>query len=211
MRREQGYRGKTTIFIIFILVIVFGIITATSGQETKTPDILLIYSSGTPYVYSKGKPPKDYDALSCPTPKKENVRTVAEKLGIALKQNNLVVRVAEASEITDHNEILKARMIIIGSPSYLGNVDWKIKKLLDVTFYPIYFSSKERLGKKRIAAFSMAQIEPSANRTLEAIKTAANDYRGTFGPTMIVLVKYPEGEINKRINQFAEQIAKEVD
>ena len=211
MRRKQGYRVKTTFLIIFILVIVFGIITAISGQETRTPDVLLIYSSGTPYVYTKGEPPKDYDALSCPTPKKENVRTVAEKLGNALKRKNLVVCVAEASEITDHNEILKARMIIIGSPSYLGNVDWKIKKLLDVTFYPIYFSGKERLGKKRIAAFSMAQIEPSAKKTLEAIKTAAGDYRGTFGPTMIVLVKHPEEEVNKRVNQFAGQIAKEID
>lgn len=198
------------IAIAYTLTIVPNHASETKRNQTESNDVLIIYSTGTPVDSPGDLSSEEYDSITLPTPKRENVKTVTEKLGISLRKKNFVVRVVEASEIRHQDELFNARLIIIGSPSYLGNVSWKIKKFMDEFFYRIYSSGKKRLGGKCIAAFSMAEIEPSAQKTLDAIRTAVGDYRGTFGPTMIVLTKQTEQEIKEHITRFTEQVALEI-
>ena len=110
-------------------------------------------------------------------------------------------------EIKHRDEILRARLVVIGSPAYFANVSWKIKKLFDEQFHRIYLLEKKRLAKRRIAAFAMAEIEPSARSALKAIKAVVRDCKGRFGPTMIFLTKHSKKEIRKRINQLAQELA----
>ena len=206
--------GKITIFFViisFTCAIVLAMTTAPVAQEKPAAsDILIVYSSGTPSITISDIPHENVDAITCPTPEKENMKTVSEKLGTALRERKLTVRVAEASDIKHPDEILRTGIVIIGSPSYFGNVSWVIKKFFDEHFGLIYASGEKRLGGKAVASFSMAEVEPSARGTLKAIDRAVRDCRGIIGPTMIILVKQPEEEINLKIKQFAEKIALEI-
>lgn len=201
---------KSKVFLLLATLLISLSIAGNSSiakeNPSESPDVLLIYSSGTPSITISKMSPESSDAVTCPTPEKENMKTVSEKLGTELRSKKLTVRVAESHEIKHPDEILQARMVIIGSPSYFGNVSWPIKKFFDELFGKIYASGSERLDGKRIAAFSMAEIEPSARHTLETIQRAVSDCRGTFGPTMIVLTEHSEQDIIERVTEFAEQI-----
>ena len=194
------------IFLMILFIIMF---SSLCFAENTTPpnistDILLIYSSGIPHITISDIKPDEFDGVSCPTPEDENMRTVSEKLAAQLQKKNLKVSIIEAGKVKNRIEIINARLVIIGSPSYFGNVSWPVKKFLDEIFGEIYASVKGRLNKKRIAAFSMAEIVPSANSTLNAIKQAVHDCQGTFGSTMIITTKYSKKEVKEQITAIFE-------
>lgn len=64
-----------------------------------------------------------------------------------------------------------------------------MKKLLGQQFGTFYALSKERLAKKNIAAYTMAEIEASTGSALDVVKMAVNDCNGTFGPITIFASK----------------------
>lgn len=193
-------------FIAFLAYLLLGSSSEANEEREKSPDILLIFSSGTPYKDIRHFGAGEIDAITMATPTKENCRTIAEKIGSLLRERKLIVRLIEATEVKHRNEILAARLVVIGSPSHFGNVSWEIKKVLDEQFWKIYLL-RERLNKKRIAGFAMAEIKPSADRALKAIEIAVNDCRGRFGPTAIFLTDHSSEEISQRIKKFADQLA----
>jgi hypothetical protein len=65
---------------------------------------------------------------------------------------------------------------------------------------------KEKLGKKRVAAFATAETELSANAALKAIKAVVQDCRGDFGPTLVILIDHSEGEIDQKVQAFVKRI-----
>lgn len=203
---------------LFPVVGFLGFMMASSKAEEQVkmvPDILIIYSSGTPFNWEliknrtnrSDKDTQELDAITTPTPLVENCKSIAEKLAGALRDRQIIVGVKEVVEIKQRSEILNARMVILGSPAYFGNVSWKMKKLFDEQFHKIYLLEEGRLAKRRVAAFSMAEIEPSANAALRAIKAVVSDCRGRFGPTKVFLTKHSGKEVKKRIKEFADQLA----
>lgn len=188
-------------------------------KRSTTLDILIIYSTGNPYDWNslediaKGIETdlKDIDAITTPTPLTVNCGNIARELAASLSEKNLIVRVAETMEIKHRDEILQARMVVVGSPAYFGNVSWQIKKLFDEQFHKIYLLEKGRLSKKRIAAFSMAEVNGSARSALQAIRSVVIDCKGRFGPTTIFLTKHSKTEINNRVEEFSAQLADLVD
>lgn len=184
-------------------VLLAALCPAAFSQE-RTPDVLIIYSSGTPEgtISESGA-----DAVTLPTPKGENIRTVSERLGALLRERGMSVRVAPADEVRTAGEILDAGMVVFGSPSYFNNVSWEIKRCIDLQFSPIY-SRKERLGGKTVAAFCMAEIAPSAEATLAILRHTVLDCRGTFGPTMTFLVEHPADKVAGLVNAFADDLAR---
>jgi flavodoxin len=216
MDKIKKIAGVQVLFLLS-LVGVLGFMMASSEAEEKrekVPDILIIYSTGTPFNWEvvtsnrnrSDKEMQELDAISTPTPPIENCKSIAVKLGRALQSQKLKIRLKEVSEITHRSEILNARMVILGSPAYFGNVSWKMKKLFDEQFHKIYLLEKGRLAKRRVAAFSMAEIEPSANAALKAIKAVVSDCRGRFGPTKVFLTKHSGKEVKKRIKKFAKEL-----
>jgi flavodoxin len=202
--------------ILALLIPAPMVFSQTNAEKGQPPEVLIIYSTGTPFEWEvvmkkaskrSTREIEEIDAITTPTPSVQNCTTIAQKLAAVLRERHFTVRIAETGEIEHRNEILGARLLVIGSPAYFGNVSWKMKKLFDEQFHKIYMLEKNRLAKKRVAAFSMAEVDGSANGTLRAIKAVVGDCRGRFGPTMIFLLKHSKKEIQKRINQFAEQLA----
>ncbi|MHB9028906.1 MAG: flavodoxin family protein [Candidatus Latescibacterota bacterium] len=186
----------------FCAVSIFPCITV-NAQE-KGPDVLIIFTSGTPRGTAGNQ---TTDAVTLPTPKEPNVRTIAGKISESLKKEGLTVRLAHASEVKSPEEILQSGMIIFGSPAYFNNISWEMKKLIDEQFVRI-FALKTRLNGKRAAAFSMAEVIPSAEATLNVLKNTVTDCQGVFGPTMACLVKNPPEEVDKLTATFLEELLK---
>jgi len=211
MQREEQKRfnQKKVALLISIFVAIwipFLAVNQASADQENPCDMLIIYSSGNPFKNISDMSPKEVDAVTTPTPIQNNCRNIAEQLAFALRDKNFVVRVASAIDIKHRNEILRARLVVLGSPARFWNVSWQMKKLFDVQFAQIYVS-EGRLRKKRIAAFSMAEIDASARAALKAIKAVVADCKGQFGPTMTYLTKHSKKEVRKRINRFADKLA----
>ena len=171
-----------------------------AGAPAKKVDVLIIYSSGN--VTPSGKE----DAVTTPTPAKENMKTVSEKLEKALIAKKLTVRLASYTEKITPDDIMASGILVMGSPSYWSNVSWQMKKYIDEQFTPFYYI-KGHMNKHKAAAYSMAEWEPSANRTNEVIRELITQNDGVFGPTMTVLVPHSPEEVQKRIDKFADDIA----
>ncbi len=216
---KSRFNGKQILIVLSFLLTTMSFsvpVIQAEEEQAKSPDVLLIYSSGTPLDYYSNGPlfekirqrsHREVDVVTTATPFKENCKTIAKELASVLRNKRLVVRVAKATDIKHRNEILRARLVIIGTPSCFGNVSWELKKLFDEQFSQIGALEKRGFAKRRIAAFAMAEILPSANAALKAIKTAVTDCQGRFGPTMTFLVKHSKKEVRQRINRFANELA----
>ena len=140
-----------------------------ASAGTGPPDVLVIYDSGLPSKTISEVTAADNDVMAGPTPKVTNCRTVAQELAATLESRGLVVRVVEASAV--ENPKVQARVIVLGSPARFWNVSWRMKKFFDEQFGRIYISSKQEFATLRVAAFAMAEIEPSAAAALKAIES----------------------------------------
>jgi len=179
-------------------------------KQTVKPDVLIVFSSGTPYETVSDIKPGKADAVTCPTPKKENMATVAEKLVAVLRAKGLTVRAARSHEIKNYKEMLNARYLVFGSPSYFGNISWQMKKLIDEKLQSIYLSVEGRFNKRSIAVFSMAESEPSACETIRALERVFSDLNAVLGSSMVILTEHKPDEVNSRVQTFADEILKQV-
>jgi len=173
-------------------------------------DVLIIYSSGNPYMTISDIKAQNVDAISTPTPRYINCEIIAEKLQAALYQEKIKVRKAESSEIKVRKEILKAKIIVIVTPAYFWNVSWKIKKLIDEQFSQIYILRNQKNNRRKLASFAMAEIKSSAQDALGVIKRLANDIKWNFGPKEYVLTKYSTYEVDKRIKKFSNKLIEQL-
>lgn len=196
MRKTLKAKCISVFFLVsFIAVAALPMVgKAQENRSTKSGsyDVLIIYTSGKPHGTISDMEAEDADAVTCPTPRKENMRTVAGELSKALRSKKLSVRITRAKGIQNHNEILDAQIVVLGSPSYFGNMSWQMKKLMDEKFGAIYASGKKRLGRKKIAVFSMAEVESSARETIRTVGKAIRDCRGVMGPSLTVLTKHTD-------------------
>jgi flavodoxin len=191
------------------MTVCFFNVAKANERNLKPLDVLIIYSTGTSFKTISDMNPQEVDAVTTATPEKENCKSIAEKLAAILSLKGLSVRVTEATKIKHRDEVLKAKLIIIGTPGRFGNVSWEIKKLLDEEFGRIYILSKGDRGPigLKIAAFSMAEIENSAQEALEAINKAVRECKGELVHTITFLTKHSREEIDQRIMKFGNQIS----
>ena len=178
-------------------------------------DVLIIYSSGTPLdYYKKGglfaaikkEKPDPADAVTTATPTMVNCRIIAERLQKELQGHSINVRVATASEIQDRSEILGARLVVIGTPSRFWNVSWEIKKLFDEVFSQVGALEDRGFDGRKLAAYSMAEIQPSADKAIEAVRHAVQDCNGRLGPTMTLVTSDSERKALKEIGIFVKKL-----
>jgi flavorubredoxin len=202
LTRKSGINWGVLILVI-ATVVKFAVMISHSSGEPNGTDVIILYSSGVPFKTIGQVKANEVDAVTCPTPKHLNCKTVAELLGRVLREKNVEVKVASISEAVGNEDIINARLVVLGSPSRFWNVSWEMKRFLDEQFGRIYVADKKALRGKKVAAFAMAEIEGSANETLNALGRAVTDCGGTFGPTMIVLTRYSEKEIEKGVIEFA--------
>jgi flavodoxin len=176
-------------------------------SPSSPPDVLIIYSSGSPSKTISEMNTEDFHAIAGPTPKTMNCQILAQELAALLLDEGLSVRTTEVTKVESDEEVLAASLVVLGSPARFWNVSWQMKKLLDEKFGQIYGTAKERFASRKIAAFAMAEIEPSALAALDALKLAVQDCGGKMGPTLIVLTKDTNPDTQKKIRDFAHQLA----
>lgn len=186
--------------LLFLLPAVLFALAPTVGAKPDPSDVLIIYSSGN--VPPDGK----RDAVTTPTPSAENMKTVAQKLEKALKKRKLSVRLASVEENIPPEELLTAKVLVLGSPAYWSNLSWQMKKYVDETLTPM-FSMPGKMKGLKTAAFSMANLEPNAMKTIDALFDVVTIFQGACGPYMFVLVRQTPEEKQQRIDQFADKIA----
>lgn len=199
-RINDCMRMSAALFLIFCCFA-----TQILGQAGNSPasgtDVMIVYSTGNVHTG-----PGKADATSTPTPAKENMKTVAEKLVSALTAKKISAKAVLVSEVKTPDEMIKSKVLVLGSPAYFSNVSWQFKKFVDEQFMLIW-GQKNRLNNHNVAAFCMAAEEPSAQKVLEIIRDLVSDTRGTFGPTMTVLGKNTPEQVNQAVDKFADDIA----
>ncbi len=172
-----------------------------SGNDSPSgPDVLIVYSTGNVRTGTMKA-----DAVTTPTPVKENMRTVAEKLAAALMAKKIDARAVLVSDVKTHEEILKPGVLVLGSPAYFNNASWQFMKFIDEMFWPIWLD-KNKLQNHKAAVFSMADHEGSCHKVNDILKTLVTNARGTVGPAMVVVSKNTPDQVNRAVEQFAGEI-----
>ena len=179
--------------------------STVAPDGAKPPDVLIIHAAGTPV---SGKvTAKNVHAVSCPTPMAVNCRTLADQTAAALGAKGLGVRAVAAGSVADRDGILSARLVVLVSPSYFGDVSWKMHKMFDEMFFQIHVLGGDRLGGKPCATLIMGKSEPKCAKSVEAATAAAKACNGTAGPSAIVLAADSSEQSKQKIAAFADAIA----
>jgi hypothetical protein len=179
--------------------------STVAPDGAKPPDVLIIHAAGT--AVSGKVTAKNVHAVSCPTPMAVNCRTLADQTAAALGAKGLGVRAVAASSVADRDDILSARLVVLASPSYFGNVSWKMHKMFDEMFFQIHVLGGDRLGGKPFATLIMGKSEPKCAKSVEAATAAAKACNGTAGPSAIVLAADSSEQSKQKIAAFADAIA----
>lgn len=188
-----------------VLPLLWSCSTKTEQNETKEykkipNSILIVYSSGTPSKTLSDVKPEEVDALSGATPSIMNVEIISQKLYNELKKMGYTVKLVKASEIENYKEILQYDMLIIGNPTYFWNVNWEIKKMLDINLGKIYIAKRKEFKKMKHVVFSMCEYDKCGERANKQMGSAITDCSGKLNYSMVFEVK--------SISQFETQINK---
>ncbi len=170
------------------------------NAPSSGPDVLIVYSTGNVRAGTMKA-----DAVTTPTPAKENMKTVAEKLAAALTAKKISARAVLVSDVKTHEEIMRPRVLVLGSPAYFNNVSWQFMKFVDELFWPIWLDAN-KLQNHKAAAFAMADHEQSCHKVNEIIRTLVTNARGTFGPSMVVVGNNNPDQVNQAVEKFAGEI-----
>ncbi len=185
-------------------------LTLSAGEAAKAPavDVLIIYASGTPEG-GQADAGAAVQTTTLPTPRARNVKTLSESLGEALKAKGLAVRVVETGDIKDGEEVKAAKALVLGSPVYFSNVSWRMARLLDETFYPI-FSTREKLSGKPVAGIAMGGGEGGAKSVLDIMQRVVESCGGKWGPVAAFSGRTSDEDAQRMIGELADGIAAKV-
>ena len=198
-------RRAMTSLVVALLVTGCATPSDVAPDGAKPLDVLIIHAAGTPV--KEKVTAGNVDAVSCPTPAAVNCRTLAEQTALALGGKGLGAQVAAAASVTDRNAILGARLVVLASPSYFGNVSWKMHKMFDDVFFQIHALGGDRLGGKPFAILIMGKSEPKCAKSVEAAAGIVTACNGSAGPSTIVLGDDSDDQVKQKIATLADQIA----
>jgi len=203
-------------YLIYI-VIFYILFSCSKNKETlkfknaKEIKILILYSSGNPnaivpQIFEK----INVDAITSPTPKFVNTAIVAKMIADHLKKKISHVTLKKIEEVNSPQEILSADVILIGSPAHFGIMDWQTKRFFDEILYPIYIHRKIKLKDKYVGCFTTCQVYPSGKDCIKSIHRALYDFDSKKLPSLIILDKMPQNEIERKIAQFTKKLVTKI-
>jgi len=202
---------KIAITVAFLSVAAAAIALVLAQEKAPRGDepaeVLVVFASGNPA--DTGKDEGKADAITCPTPRDQNVGTIVQKIARDLREKKINVRILQAEEVADEMTLLDAGMLVLASPAYFSNMSWQMKKMIDERFGAVY-RLKGRFNGKPVALFSMAAVEQSAVEALKAMETAVEHCNGSVKAKTFVLAGEEKSPINVVIADFVEAITDEV-
>ena len=204
----SGYFRVTT-FVVMVTLLFFSILLARESSETRE-EVLLVYSSGEPVVWSElKKNPGIYETITSPTPKKRNVFLIARHICENLKQKGIGVRLARAENFAkeDWKEVYSYQTIVLGTPARFWNLSWEMKRFLEDIFIRIYALTENRAKGKVIAAFALAEIMPSSEKALDGMSGTISDNRASLALRLSLSLNMSEEEYTEEIKKFCNSLA----
>ena len=87
-----------------------------------------------------------------------------------------------------------ADVILIGSATHFGIMDWQTKRFFDVILFSIllciYVHHKAKLKDKYIGCFTTCEVYPSGKDCVKSIYRALYDFHSKKLPSLIILKNY---------------------
>lgn len=191
------------------LIILCACSSSPKEETAITPhDVLVIYSSGTPYKTISEVEKDKIDGITGTTPLEYNCKRIAMNMVSELREKKIDAVLVHASEIRDYKQILQAKAIVIGSPSRFWNTSWEVKKLFDDVFEKIYVAHKPEFKKVHVFSYAMAEYRGSAELTLQMIGHAVHDCGNKVDSSMVFVTSKPIPEYQAQCSNMADAIVK---
>ena len=207
MRRPHLLRGAVALaFLVAAALVIFA---ARAGEPAPAEDVLIIHAAGTPFEGLAALTAANVDAVSCPTPVAMNCGTVAEQVAAALRAKGLKVRVADAAAIKHRDEVLRPRLVVLGTPCYFATASWKMVRLLDEAYWQIWALKGDRLGGRTVATFATGKSEDPCRKAIADVQAFVKMCNANPGPTMVALITEAD-EVPERVARFADEIARSI-
>ena len=176
------------------------------AAPSKPPDVLIIEAGGTPFEAAAAITAANVDAVTCPTPVARNCKSVAEKVAEALKAKGLDVRVVAAEEVKDRRDLVAPRVVVLASPTYFGNVSWRMHKVIDERLWPIFAPGGERLAGHPYAVMTIGRAEANAKSSADFLQACVKSANGKVVATMTVGADTADAKAQESVATFAAAI-----
>jgi len=219
MQRYLLESKKISIYVICFYFVFYAIflLSCKKSENTfrsknlKQIKVLILYSSGNPNAIVPRISEKiDIDAITSPTPKFVNTAFVAKMIADYLRKEIPHVILKKIEEIKNAQEVLSADVILIGSATHFGIMDWQTKRFFDVILFSIYVHHKAKLKDKYIGCFTTCEVYPSGKDCVKSIYRALYDFNSKKLPSLIILDKMPQNEIEKRVAHFTKKLISKI-
>ena len=209
---------KISIFLLgLMLCVIFLVVLCFQTQNKATVvskslsqiKLLILYSSGNTTSQWETAVPnisEDIDAISSPTSKFVNKEVIANMIAHYLKKEMSRVTLKRFEEIKKSQEVLVADVILIGSATRFGIMSWQTKRFFDQTLFPICVHRRKRLSDKYIGCFTTCEVYPSGKDCIKSINRALYDFETNKLPSLIILDKTPQDELEKKVAHFTNEL-----
>ena len=178
-----------------------------TAAPAKAPDVLIIQAGGTPFEGAAAITAANVDAVTCPTPVARNCKSVADQVAETLRAKGLDVRVAAAEEIKDRQDLVAPRVVVLASPTYFGNVSWRMHKVIDERLWPIFAPGGERLAGHPNAVMAIGRSEANAKSAADFLQSCVKSTNGKVVATATFGADSTDAKVKESVAAFAEAIA----
>ena len=169
-------------------------------------DVLIVYFSGNPQVSSV--PPVEagpVDALTMPTPKGTNTASLAAQIADSLRQAGLSVSLQRVDQLKDPRLVLRAKVLLVGTPTYFAYPSWPSLRFVDEVGIRIYHT-KGRLSGRWVGAFATADLQGQARSAAQHLVQALGQLNAAELPLVAVGQQTSEDEARAAVAQLREAV-----
>ena len=179
--------------------------------EPKAVDVLIVYFSG---MVGAPRPPKPevgpLDTITQATPPKNNTKQIAKNIAAKLRQSQLKVTCMPVERVKDPRMVLRAKVLLVGSPSQFSLPCWQVVRFIDEVLYRIYLGKRGRLSGKAVGVFSTADLEGYARACTKYLTIGLGQLGGSRLPSVAVGLRTPEHKVSKAVDKLVEEVLKKI-
>ena len=136
----------------------------------------------------------------------DSTKRMAEEIGEGAERLGVKARMKRVEECT-LNDLVEADGIVIGSPTYFGNVAWQVKKLIDES-HPLY--KRHQLELKVGGCFTSSGLLRDAKDCIRMLEVALAMHKMKVISGIIRTPSDREEDVSQMCQQYGMEIAKEI-
>ena len=200
---------------VVVVALATGLVPICWGQSKPAApsppavDVLIVYHSGSTEVSIKEVPSVEagpLDAVTMPTPKENNVAQLAQGIASKLREAGLTVRCVPVEQAKDPRAVLRAKVLLVGTPSYFGYPSWQVLRFVDEVLFRIYLAGGGRLSGKWVGTFSTADLKGYARSASQHLLRSMGQLRGNKLPGVALGHRSPRTEVDQAITRLVDAV-----